>query len=66
MHDRYSWQQSAVALFSATTARLEKDARQLGVTVGWLKPKPAIDTFNPHASWLASSLRARTPANTGR
>lgn len=57
MQERQSWQQSAVALFSAATARLGQDARQLGETVGWNRV-PAVDALRTRESWLTDPLRS--------
>lgn len=58
MQERQSWQQAAVTLFSAATARLNNDARQLGETVGWTRAAPAGVTLRNQVSWLTTQLRS--------
>lgn len=65
MQSRQSWQQSAVALFSAATTRLGSDARQLGETVGWSRV-PTVDALRTPASWLTETLRSHAAAAVDR
>ncbi len=66
MQARQSWQETAVALFGAATARLGQDARQLGETVGWHSRIPAVDALRTHASWLNDPLRSQESATIDR